>query len=249
MPAGMAIAMLAGPFFLGWREFWWANVALILVIAAAVPLLIPADRGEGTIATDLGAGIATTLRSRAPLALAAGSALYSLMFFALFSFLPMLLMQRMGLSHHAAGSLSALASAVNITGNLAAGLLLSRGVGRVTLLVVGNLIIGLTGLLIFLPILPDSAVLLMCLLFSTVGGLVPATILSSAPMAARAAPLIPIVLGLIIQGNNLGQIIGPVVVSGAIQSHGWPAAAAIVGAAALLAAIVATRLASDPKLG
>ena len=59
--------------------------------------------------------------SSATVLLASTFALYSLMFFALFAFLPVLLMERMDVTYRDAGLLSALASAVNISGNLAAG--------------------------------------------------------------------------------------------------------------------------------
>src|SRR3546814_10141753 len=95
---------------------------------------------------------------------------------------------------------------------------------------------GSAGLGIFLPLLPDTGVFLLCLAFSAMGGLIPATLLSGAPLAAPAASLTPIVLGLVMQGNNLGQIAGPVAVGRAIDAYGWHAAALIVTMAALLAA-------------
>ncbi len=55
-------------------------------------------------------------------------ALYSLMFFALFSFLPILLTARLGVSSQSAGGLSAGGRRRNVLGNLAAGNLLARGV-------------------------------------------------------------------------------------------------------------------------
>ncbi|MEF9603465.1 MFS transporter, partial [Paracoccus sp. PXZ] len=111
-----------------------------------------------------------------------------------------------------AGLLSALATAANILGNLAAGLLLSRGVGRGPLLAGASLAMGVAGLGIFLPVLPDVPTFGLCVLFSAIGGLIPAVLLSSAPLAAPTAGLVPIVLGLMVQGNNLGQIAGPVAV-------------------------------------
>ncbi|RJL16457.1 CynX/NimT family MFS transporter [Paracoccus siganidrum] len=243
MPAGMAIAMLAGPMFQGWRAIWWASALMAILVAVAVPALVPSRRrGLGASRGRLGADIAATLRAGGPLALAAIFALYSLMFFALFSFLPILLMERMQVSHQVAGLLSALATAANIIGNLAAGVLLSRGVGRTLLLAGASLVMGLAALGIFLPLLPEVPTFLLCVLFSAVGGLVPAVLLASAPLAAPGAGLVPIVLGLIVQGNNLGQIVGPVAVGGVIQAGGWAWAALIVAVAALLAAAIAAVL-------
>ncbi|MEF9605811.1 MFS transporter, partial [Paracoccus sp. PXZ] len=43
MPAGMAIAMLAGPLFDGWRDIWWASAGLALAVGIAVPCVLPPD--------------------------------------------------------------------------------------------------------------------------------------------------------------------------------------------------------------
>ncbi|MCD0503203.1 CynX/NimT family MFS transporter, partial [Bordetella petrii] len=201
MPAGMAIAMLAAPLLQGWRAIWWASAALGLVAVLAVLIAVPPS---GTASpwrwSAMRRDAAQVVRARGPVLLALGFAFYSLMFFALFSFLPVLLMERMEVSHRTAGWLSALASAANIVGNLAAGYLLSRGVGRPLLLGSASLAMGAAGLGIFLPLLPDTPTFLLCVLFSAVGGLIPASLLSGAPLAAPAAALTPVVLGLIMQG-------------------------------------------------
>src|SRR5690606_3485667 len=168
------------------------------------------------------------------------------MFIAVFSFLPVLLMERMQASWRTAGLLSALACAVNILGNLAAGHLLARGVARPLVLCTASVAMGAAALGIFLPLLPDAGVFLLCVVFSAVGGLIPATLLSSAPLAAPAAALTPIVVGLVMQGNNLGQIVGPIAMGGAIDAYGWHAAAWVVAAAALLAAASAAALPGAP---
>lgn len=245
MPAGMALAMLAGPWLADWRIIWQLTGGLAVAAAALAVLTVPAvepgrSPSPGQLAQDAG----RVLAARGPLLLALCFVLYALMFFALFSFLPVLLMQRMQASFTSAGQLSALASAVNIIGNLAAGLLLARGVSRVGLIVAANLVMGVSAVGIFLGLLPDAATYLLCLLFSLVGGLIPATLLASAPVLAPAAALTPVVVGLLMQGSNLGQVAGPVAVGGIIEAFGWPAAAWLVGAAALLAAATALGLRS-----
>jgi predicted MFS family arabinose efflux permease len=243
MPAGMAIAMLAGPLFDDWRAIWWASCIVALATGVSVVAIVPADgRRRLWSLRGLGADIVETVGAGGPLVLAAAFAFYSLMFFALFSFLPVLLIERMQVSYETAGLLSALATSVSILGNLAAGLLLSRGVGRVVLLATASLVMGLAGLGVFLPVLPAVPTFLLCMMFSAVGGLFPATLLSTAPVAAPYAGQVPIVLGLIVQGNNLGQVIGPVVVGSAIQAFGWPSGAGIVAVAAILSAATAAIL-------
>lgn len=239
MPVGMAVAMLAGPLFESWRTIWWTSCGMTLVVFLLVPLVIPST---GERQTWLRLQVMDVCRAREPVMLATMFALYSLMFFALFSFLPVLLMQRMEVTHISAGLLSALATAANILGNLAAGVLLSRGTTRATLLTGASLTMGITSLGIFLPLFSVTTTFMLCVIFSAVGGLIPATLLSSAPSAAPVAGLIPVVLGLMIQGNNLGQIIGPIAIGSAIQAYGWSLAALPVAGAALIAVSVARTL-------
>lgn len=243
MPAGIAIAMLVGPFFHDWRAMWWASSALALVVAIAVTFIVPVTGNRTRWSwNQLRTDATSTIRAGGPLMLAVAFGFYSLMFFALFSFLPVLLMERMQVSHQTAGLLSALATAANIAGNLAAGFLLSRGMGRPILIAGASLTMGVAGFGIFLPVLPDVPTFMLCVLFSAVGGLIPATLLSSAPLVAPVAGLVPVILGLIMQGNNLGQIIGPVAVGSAIQTYGWSSAALIVAIAAILAVATAVAL-------
>jgi len=49
-------------------------------------------------------------------------------------------------------------------------------------------------------------------------------------------------MGLLMLGSNLGQMIGPVVVGGAVDSMGWPAAAAVVAAAGVIGVLLALGL-------
>ncbi|KXF75109.1 MFS transporter [Paramesorhizobium deserti] len=245
MPAGMAIAMSAGPLFGDWRTLWWCSAGVAGVAMIAIAILVPrAETGKmpswRNLVTDALAVLGK--RGRGPQLLAACFALYSLMFFALFSFLPVLLMQRMGVAHETAGLLSALATGANIIGNLAAGYLLARGVGRPALIVCASIVMGVSALGIFLPVFADTPTFLLCLVFSAVGGLIPATLLSSASVIASSAMLAPIVIGLIMQGSNLGQIVGPVAIGAAIDAHGWPAAAVAVLVAAILASLIALAL-------
>lgn len=243
MPTGIALAMLAGLWLTDWRMIWQVTAALAAVAIVLVLLTVPkSDGGAAPSWTALAGDAGAVLSARGPLLLALTFALYALMFFALFSFLPVLLMQRMQVSLATAGLLSALATTGNIAGNLIAGLLLSRGIGRANLIIAASLAMGLCGIGIFLGLLPDTLTFLLCVLFAAAGGLIPATLLASAPLAAPATRLMPVVVGLMMQGSNLGQVVGPVAIGGVIEALGWPSAAGLVGAAALLAMLTALGL-------
>lgn len=243
MPTGIALAMLAGLWLTDWRMIWHVTGALAGIALVLVLLVVPkSDGGAWPSWTALAGDAGAVLSARGPVLLALTFALYALMFFALFSFLPVLLMQRMQVSLATAGLLSALATTGNIAGNLIAGLLLSRGIGRANLIIAASLAMGLCGIGIFLGLLPDIATFLLCVLFAMAGGLIPATLLASASLAAPAARLMPVVVGLMMQGSNLGQVVGPVAIGGVVESLGWPSAAGLVGVAALLAMLTALGL-------
>jgi predicted MFS family arabinose efflux permease len=248
MPAGMALAMLIGPLFSGWRSLWWGNAGLLVAAIATTLAIVPAVSGRPTdSARSVASDALRVLIGRQPALLAACFTFYSLVFFALFSFLPVLLMQQMEVEHGMAGFLSALASGVNIIGNLGAGYLLARGASRQLLLAGSYLIMGLAGIGIFSDVLGPLPVFVLCVLFSAVGGLIPATLISSAPLLAPSAGLAPVMIGLLMQGSNLGQIIGSVAVGVAIGAYGWVAASVIVPATVLLAILSALAISFDDR--
>ncbi|MDZ7862928.1 CynX/NimT family MFS transporter [Acidovorax sp.] len=233
MPTGIALAMLTGPWFGGWRSLWMAAALASGLIAALVLWAVPRDtpahhEAHGTAPS---ARLAQVWRGPA-LALATSFLLYSLMFFALFSFLPVLLQQRMQVDASTVGLLAALASAANIAGNLAAGALLPR-LGRTVLGTAAAAAMGLCALGIFVPVLPPWAAFALCLVFSAMGGLVPASLLSSVPQVSATPAHAALAVGLLMQGSNLGQALGPLLVGNAVDRHGWPAAAVCVVVAAL----------------
>jgi DHA1 family inner membrane transport protein len=244
MPAGMAIALLLGASLAGWRPFWIANALLAGVFVLLVLLAVRArDRvPDGLSWREIGRDAVLTATSRGPLLLAAAFVLYSLLYFALASFLPVLLMDRMDVAVGAAGALSAVAVGANILGNLAAGVLLGRGAARWVLIAAAAAVMTLTGIAVFALALPPTAVFLLCVVFSGVGGLLPATVLGAAALVAPKPGLGPMTIGLAMQGSNLGQVIGPVAVGGVVDAAGWPAAAIPVAVAGMLALAVAALL-------
>ncbi|WP_175208465.1 MFS transporter [Achromobacter anxifer] len=243
MPAGMAIAMLASQAFTDWQAYWWCAGAAVLVALACVAALAPATAGGASLSWQgLRQDTVDTLGAPGPRLLALSFTLYSLMFFALFTFLPVLLTEQLGLPLATAGLYSAIASAANVVGNLGAGMLLARGWRRSTLIAGASVIMGAVALLIFRSVLPAMPTFLLCVLFSAVGGLIPATLLGTAPLLAPRPGLTPASVGLVMQGSGLGQVIGPLAVGGAIDRYGWSAASLIVAAAGLGGVFLAARL-------
>lgn len=254
MPAGMALALLIGPLLVGWRGLWFTNAVLAALVAIAVIRTV----SQGVIMQDkwswsgLAGDTLQTLKAGGPLLLAITFGLYTLLFFALFSFLPILLEERMGVSAALASILTAAAIGANIIGNLAAGMLRERGVAQWKIIAVASITMGVMGLGIFLSLLPNLAVFAACVIFSGFGGLIPAIIMGGIPPLTPRVQLTPVSFGLVMQGNNLGQLIGPVTVGAVVAGIGWNAVAIFIaggGFALLLLAIVLRGLFQRAKIG
>lgn len=247
MPAGIAIALFSGSLPGSWRGLWLGNAALAGLIAVLV--LAGVSRGASANTREapvswrsMARDAAATAKAGAPALIAASFVIYSLQFFALFSFLPVLLIERMGVGTATAGQLSAAACCVNVAGNLAAGMLLQRGIARWLLAALASAAMGIASIGIFLPVLGAVPAFVLCLVFSGAGGLLPATLIGTSPIVAPSTRLVPMSMGLLMLGSNLGQMIGPVIVGGAVDSLGWPAAAAIVALAGAMGVLLALGL-------
>jgi MFS family permease len=100
-----------------------------------------------------------------------------------------------------------------------------------------------------LPLVP---VYLCAFLFSCIGGIVPSCVMGAAPFHAPSEQLIPATNGLLVQGSNLGIVLGPPLVGGVAAALGWRWVPGITLLAALIATLLAVRVsqihASKPSL-
>ena len=92
---------------------------------------------------------------------------------------------------------------------------------------------GACGIGIFSLGLPLPATYALTLVLSIVGGFIPTAVLAGAPEYAPTARLAPVANGLMVQGSNLGQVIGPPSVgalAAAVGSWVWSPAILLVAA-------------------
>lgn len=239
MGIGIALSMLLGPMLGGWRLLWRLDAALALLMALWLAWRLPAPPAAAAARPDAWQGARAVLRCWPPLRLALAFAAYNLQFFALMAFLPAFLAQRVGLSEGQAGLASAFVVVANILGNVAAGALLQRGVPAGRLMAAACALTGALGLAVFLPAMPAPAVIPLCTLFSALAGVLPAVLLASAPGAAPAPELAPMSLGLLMQGNYLGQVLAPALAGLLLSAVGWPAVGVQIAVGALLGVVLA----------
>ncbi|WP_040566340.1 MFS transporter [Magnetospirillum molischianum] len=239
MPFGMAVSMMAAPLLplIGWRGLWLGMAAFLACYALLAWIRLPASTGHGgSSPSRLWHDLLRTVSSPGPVLLAVIFACYTTAYIALTGFLPTLLIERMGVTPGQAGMMTAAVAAANIVGNLATGPLLRWGVPRWVPIILANITIAASAIGIFSPATPVPLAYALCLVFSAVGGLLPGCVLGGAPPYAPDSRLVPVTLGLIMQGSNIGQVTGPVVVGAAVAWWGWSAAAPLLAGVTLTGA-------------
>lgn len=233
MPLGMSLVMLGTPLLqaLGWRHYWGLTAVLLLVCAMLLARHAPSGGGAGPTRHErLGAELAQLLRHAAPSQLALLFALFAASYFAVFAFLPSVLAHRWQLGASLAGALTALAVAAGAAGNWLAGRWLTRGVRPTALLAAAFGALALCAAAVFSETLPAPVAYALCVLFSGFGGLIPTTLFHLAPAAAPHPALIGATMGWLMQGNNLGLLLGPVT-AGAVAAGGdWTSVSWLVAA-------------------
>jgi hypothetical protein len=246
MPAGSAIMMLAGPFFIasmGWPGLWLFNGVLPLGYAALIASVpIPggdfAKTSERSLLDDLRAGFSTP----GPALLGIAFGLYTFQYFALASLFPTLLVERLGLSIAAAGLISAGTVLANAAGNLAAGYFLRIGTPLWAILIAGYLASAVLAFGIFSEAMPVAVVTTLAALSLAITGLIPASIFAAAPVIGTTPAILGITLGLTTQLGISGQLLGPTVLAAFVERYDWSYAPVVFVAVMLAGSTIALLL-------
>lgn len=248
LPAGVGLIMLLAPLTLplgGWRALWWLALAALAMSALAVRRFEPAYE---VLHAPAGAEspwqtARQALAQPAPWLLAFAMMSWTLQHYALIIWLPTFLKEQRGLATLATALLSCAVVLANVPGNLLGGSLLQRGLRRGTLIAGASLISGLCAAGIFLDLLPDLARYALCVIQSFVGGLIPASVLSSSAQLARTPKQIGTLQGLYMQVGNFGPFIGPPLIAALVAASGlWRDALWVTGAAAACGVVLGLAL-------
>ncbi len=239
VPVGMSIALLASPPIIaaiGWRGLWWSVVGLSLVMLALMLLFVrarPSSQGRRT--TSFLRDIGLTISRPGPNILMGCFLTYTAQWTAVMAWLPTFIVEQREASLGVASVMTALVVMMNIGGNWLGSVLLHRGVPRWALISAGTLAMGLTALAFFPEGLPDMVRYGLCLAFSLLGGMQPASLTSGAPAHAPSPDQLGTTNGYWMQGSQLGQLLGaPAVAAVVTISGGW----ALAGPALALGTVV-----------
>jgi MFS family permease len=248
LPTGSVIMMLAGPQLMafGWQTLWIVNGAaalLWLLVIAGLRMEEPAtpDRPDRALM----ANIRTVLGAPGPILLALCFGTYTFQYMALAGLLPTLLVDRAGLSIAAAGLIGSITVIANAIGNMSAGLLLRAGVPVWAIAAGAFCLVAIAGFGIFADSMPVMVVAVLATLNLGLTGLIPGSIYATAPKFAATSALLAIVLGLINQTVNIGNLIGPAMMALVVDTFGWsraPLLLAGVGIAGVVWALLLRRV-------
>jgi MFS transporter, CP family, cyanate transporter len=249
MPNGVALGMILAPFLIqsfSWRGLWWFSFAMTLVTIVVVMTLIkPVVSAAPTVSKSVWPVMSRTLSHRAPWIFCAIFMCYSAQWMGVFGFLPTIYAQA-GLGANMAAMLTAIGVIANAVGNVASGILAGRGFERRSLIKIGACAMLIGAMLVFsdwqIPFALRYAGLIV---FSGLGGFVPAALFSYAGGHGAANNNTATTVGLMQQGSSFGQLFAPVALAALASLQGdWSTSWWLTGAFSCLM-IVGARFLKD----
>ena len=248
MPTGTATALLLGPALMahfGWATWWETLGAIALLMALlfniGIPRVAVAVAGARPPAANL-QRLRLVWRTPQVWRVALAFACYSGQWLVIIGFLPTLL-QTGGMSAGLAGTIAAIASAVNIVGNIAGGRLLQKGVPSQRVLGIAFATMAAGAFVVFgapsdTPLIVKLVAVLM---FSGVGGMIPGSLFSLAVRAAPTEDTASTALGWTTQMSLLGQFSMPPIAAALATAHGSWGLTWVVTVSLCLIGILLTR--------
>jgi MFS family permease len=250
MPFGMAVAMVAAPLAIdsvGWRGLWLAVVAATVAAAAALASQrrnYPQPPPSGRTFRAIVAGLAQRGAWWNSLVMT----FYTAQWTGLMVWLPTFLVQTLGASLAAASLVAAGVVAINVPGNLTGAWLMQRHTPRGLLVCAAAVAMGAFAVGIFAEAAPDWLRLGSCFAFSYCSGVIPAASFAASQSYARSQSQVASLQGLMMQGSNLGQFLGPPAIAAAVSIGGrWGDAVYVMVAAAALTLACGVAVARDER--
>jgi len=231
MPAGIGLSMIITPVLIdwhGWRGLWNDIGFIMLAWGAILALTFRGAPTRAGIQLSTADFISNILRI-GPLLVVAGFVCYSSLYQSLTAFLPTILVTDYSVPFAQAARFGAIVVVGNIIGNVSAGWLIGRGFKPWKLLTVSFVTMGLCAMLVFATFSEPAIKIVAGFLFSAFGGMFPGT---AFVLAARYSPSpshMALMAGFMLQGAGIGQTIGPMMVSSAVEfSADWNSANLVV---------------------
>lgn len=242
-PIGMTLAVVFAPMLIqpfGWRSLWIVTAGISIIFLVIFfkfirPTLEPEKRKNETRWEH----IKFTVTRIGPWLLTIAFMTYTFQWMAVMVWLPTFAIEERNLSIGIASMLAAAAIAINVPGNWLGSWLIHKNVPRWIIIAIGSSTMGALSLIIFGDYFSDNIRYLMVLVFSFVGGLQPAALISGTTVHAPTPAQLGATNGLLYQGSQFGQFIGPPVVAIIVTSTGaWDTAGALLLSLTLINIII-----------
>lgn len=246
MPIGGGLMMLITPTLQNihsWRLVW--AVSMLLTIVGLIALIGVVNKNKDMLFTVKRSTVPVNLNDlKKPESLAAlvCFGVYSFLFLGSTAFLPLQLVEESGLQFSTAVYWATLVMIFNAIGNIASGSLIARGCTRCGLITFASLTSGILALVIFA--VPEPAIrIAAALLLTSISGLIPGTLFSSAPLISSSVAGVGVIIGFMLTGTGIGQLAGPFVVSRIVEWSGnWYSGGLACLAVSCLGAVFARKL-------
>lgn len=221
LPLGAGLVMLVGGITIasiGWRGLWL--VIALCGLGMLIALLRAAPPAPDAVTQGSQGRMRQVLTTPGAVMLAVVFGCYSGQYMAVTSFVPLILVERAGWALPAAAAAGAFVMVANTAGNIAAGLLLSRGWRRRDLLLTACLAMASGAILVMSEELSPPVRIAGAVLFSSLGGMIPAALFAGVSRHAPSPQHISTVNGLMLQGVAIGQLLGPALTTFIVNASG-----------------------------
>ena len=245
-PAGVAAMILVTPVVMdaiGWRGLWSINGILALLVLALVLFVTRSGVTRAVRATPPPFLEALRTFTRVgPMTLALTFGAYSSIHVTVVALLPTFYTEAGFTGLGTAALLTALVAVVNVGGNVIAGIAMHRGAPRWILVIATFALIALSAMLMYDDGLSFDVRLGAAIFLSFIAGMIPACLFAATPIVSPSPSLVGATTGLMMQGSQLGQLVGPVAMAWVVTNlGGWNFApvtlvsAAVIGSALMFA--------------
>lgn len=240
--------------FVSWRVLWVVMAAftlVLLVLVARFTEVDPPASADNKLKESV-TRIAQTVRTERPWVAGLAFASYTLQWMAVMGFLPTVFVAA-DIERLPAALLSAVVGGVNIIGALMVATLLGRGFRPRYILSITFLVMALSSIAFFAVDWPASPVGLIgqlgcAILFSMIGGTIPALLSRMAVDLAPQEGSVAAVIGLMQQIFNVGNFFGPAVLAWVVTMTGsWEASWWVTCSCSLIGIAAAMYLTRNPQ--
>lgn len=223
MPIGAGAMLFLAPLLQswgGWRLSWAIASVLSFVGFIAVVMACRAQRDSLMSLRNISSiGKLGDLRQRESIAVMLCFLIYSFQYVSVTAYLPTLLIQDPTMSLAQASYWAALVMLANATGNIAAGWFINAGFKRHHILAVAALLMGIFACItLSSPLTPLR--IITAILMTAISGLIPGTLFSTAALIASSASGVGLIIGFMISGIGIGQLLGPIAITRLVEATG-----------------------------